>query len=62
VAGVSREKTTKIKAQVEEVKGVMEENIKQATARGENLDSLQTKVGMTHSLFISGDANMFVLI
>lgn len=43
-AHVSTEKTTQIKAQIEEVKGVMSDNIKTAKARGENLESLQDKV------------------
>ena len=44
--GASADKTKKVQNEVDEVVGIMNNNINKVMERGEKLDSLQTKTGI----------------
>jgi vesicle-associated membrane protein 4 len=46
----SQSKTKEVQKQVDEVVGIMHENINKVMERGEKLDSLQTKTGMFNGM------------
>jgi vesicle-associated membrane protein 4 len=50
-AAAQQGKTTQVQKQVDEVVGIMQENIHKVVQRGEQLESLQNKTGIVYFLF-----------